>query len=187
MRRAFGGNTFARLAIGAMRGPFEWGSGSVHVRKARVEEAQAIIDLHVDTVRRVNSKDYSPQQIDAWLGRRRVEVTEAMIRDGQYYVCVDDAGHLVGMGNIKGDELFALYVSADHQREGVGSAILARIEQDALGDGICRIKADSTVTAEGFYRRHGYVAVERKVLKIANRQTLEVVAMTKELKAEESR
>ena len=156
----------------------------MHVRKARVEEAQAIIDLHVDTVRRVNSRDYSPQQIDAWLGRRRVEVTEAMIRDGQYYVCVDEAGHLLGMGNIKGDELFALYVSADHQGEGIGSLILRRIEEDALGDGICRIKADSTVTAEGFYRRCGYVVFERKVLKIARGQTLEVVAMVKELKAE---
>ena len=159
----------------------------MHVRKARVEEAQAIINLHADTVRRVNSKDYSPQQIDAWLGRRRVEVTEAMIRDGQYYVCVDDAGHLLGMGNIKGNELIALYVSADHQGEGIGSAILRRIEEDALGDGICRIKADSTVTAEGFYRRHGYVTVERKVLKIARGQTLQVVAMTKKLKAEELR
>ncbi|HUW81677.1 MAG TPA: GNAT family N-acetyltransferase [Phycisphaerae bacterium] len=159
----------------------------MHVRKARVEEAQGIIDLHVDTVRRVNSRDYSPEQIDAWLGRRRVEVTEAMIRDGQYYVCVDDAGHLLGLGNIKGNELVALYVSADHQGEGVGSAIVRRIEEDAFRDGISQIKTDSTVTAEGFYRRQGYVAVERKVLNIARGQTLQVVAMTKKLKSEESR
>jgi hypothetical protein len=72
------------------------------VRKARIDEAQAIIDLHSDTVRRINSRDYSPAQIDAWVGVRRIEVTQAMIADGQYYVCVDRDGKLLGLGSIKG-------------------------------------------------------------------------------------
>jgi len=90
----------------------------LNVRKARIEEAQAIIDLHQDTVRRIHSKDYSPEQIKAWLGRRRLDLTEAMIRDGQYYVGVDEHETLLGFGNIKGNRLFALYVSADHQDRG---------------------------------------------------------------------
>jgi len=153
----------------------------MNIRKARVEEAQAIIDLHADTVRRVNSRDYTPEQIDAWLGKRKVEITEAMIRDGQYYVCVSADGDLLGVGNIKGNRLFGLYVSAGHQGEGVGSALLGQMEADALRSGVAEIETESTLTAEGFYKSHGYQEVERKTLSIVNGQTLEVVGIKKTL------
>ena len=43
----------------------------LEARKAGVKEAQAIIDLHADTVRRINSRDYTPEQIDAWIRKQR--------------------------------------------------------------------------------------------------------------------
>ena len=128
----------------------------MEVRRARVEQAQAIIDLHADTVRRINSRDYTPEQIDAGLGKRELQITETMIRNGQYYVCVNANGELLGVGRVQSNRLFGLYVSAEHQGEGVGTALLSRMEKDAVRAGIAEIEADSTATAEEFYNSRGY-------------------------------
>jgi len=157
------------------------------VRKARIDEAQAITLLHTDTVRRINSRDYSPAQIDAWLGNPRVELTQSMIAAGQYYVCVNKDGKLLGFGNIKGNRLFGLYVCADHQGQGIGSALLNRMEKDAARNGFLEIETESTLTAESFYKGKGYQEVERKRRKIAKGEVLDVVVLRKALPSEELR
>jgi GNAT superfamily N-acetyltransferase len=157
------------------------------VRKARIDDAQAILDLRARTVRRINSRDYSPAQIDAWIGNPRVEVTRSMIADGQYYVCVDREGNLLGFGGIKASRLFALYVSAEHQGEGIGSGLLKRMEKDAARKGFLEMETESTLTAETFYKRKGYQEVERKRRKIARGEMLEVVVLKKALTSQKSR
>ena len=62
---------------------------NMQVRKARTKEAQAIIDLQVDTITRINSRDYSEEQIDVWLRYRRVDHMEWLISHGHCYVCLD--------------------------------------------------------------------------------------------------
>ncbi|MDD5704528.1 MAG: GNAT family N-acetyltransferase [Kiritimatiellae bacterium] len=153
----------------------------ITVRKAKMEEAQKIMDLHCDTVQRVNSRDYTEEQIKAWLGVRKIEITQGMIRDGQFYVAVDDTDRVLGIGSIKGNVLFGLYVSADHQGEGIGTALLDQMEKDAARVGITQIETESTLTAEGFYKRHRYGEVERKTVTIARGQSLKVVFLKKVL------
>ena len=70
------------------------------VRKARPAEAQAITHLHSETVRRINSRDYSREQIDAWLGNREGEITEESILTGGFYVAVDEHDRLLGVGTL---------------------------------------------------------------------------------------
>jgi len=109
--------------------------GQMRIRKAFTHEAQAIIDLHADTVRRINSRDYSPAQIEAWLGRRKVEITERMIADAEYYVAIDEQDCLLGIGHMKDCCITGLYVSACCQGAGAGSALLAQMEAAAIADG----------------------------------------------------
>ena len=148
----------------------------MEVRKAKTEEAQAIIDLHVDTVRRINSRDYSTDQIDFWIGKRKVEITEAMIKAKEYYVAVDETGHVFGMGHMKDNNITGLYVSADHQQEGIGSAILGRMEKDAMQNGAVMMEIESTLTAAPFYLRKGYHEIDRRKVGTAK---LDVVVMRK--------
>lgn len=77
------------------------------VRKAKVTEAQAIIDLHADTIRKINSKDYSQAQVEMWIGTRNIEITQSMIENGEYCVCVDHTGKLLGQGHSKENEILA--------------------------------------------------------------------------------
>lgn len=161
---------------------YRWQNRStpVHVRKARIEESQSIIDLHVDTVRRVNSKDYSDDQIALWLGKRQVEITRGMVANGDFYVAVDDRDQLFGLGHMKDNTISGLYVSADHQGEGVGSALLSRMEADAVANGAEGMEIESTITAASFYQQMGYEEIGRKKVGKAG---LDVVVMRKGLKS----
>lgn len=96
-------------------------------------------------------------------------------------------GEVLGFGNIKGNRLFGLYVSADHQGQGIGSALLKRIEKDAAQNRLSEIEAESTLTAESFYKGKGYQEVERKRRKIARGEVLDVVVLKKALPSEEPR
>ena len=147
------------------------------IRRAKVEEARTIIDLHADTIRRVNSKDYTPEQIAAWLGNRRIEITEGMILKGEYFVAVSQ-GEVVGVGHLASGVIRGLYVSADHQSEGIGSALLQLMESDARSLGVSLMEIESTTTAETFYQTMGYRSIESR--QIGNAM-LDVVLMEKRL------
>ena len=60
------------------------------VRKAKVAEAQAIIDLHDDTIRKINSRDYSQAQVEMWIG-----ITQSMIESDEYVLIIPESS-LVG-------------------------------------------------------------------------------------------
>lgn len=44
-------------------------SKAVQIRKTQVSDALAICQLCADTVRRVNNRDYSSEQVEKWSGR----------------------------------------------------------------------------------------------------------------------
>jgi putative acetyltransferase len=156
----------------------------MQVRRARIEEAQVIVDLQVDTIRRINSRDYSEEQINAWLRHRRVDHFEWLISHGHCYVCLDDReDNIVGMGTIRGNEVLQLFASADRQRQGIGSAILRQMEECALLQGFETVELDSSLSAVGFYERRGYEEIGRKQRDWGGNVTMTVVPMRKELNA----
>ena len=148
------------------------------IRKAKIDEARKIIELHEETIRRVNSKDYPQEQIEAWIGKRQIEKTENMIKDGVYFLALENDS-IVGIGAIIVDNIIGLYVSADRQNQGIGTAILNAMEQDAKKNGIYELSGDSTITAMPFYQQHGYIIAEMKTVQIAQGQTLNVYPIKK--------
>ena len=150
----------------------------MQIRKAKKEEAKTIIDLHQNTVRKINSRDYSSKQIEMWLGKRKIEITEKMIANREYYVAINAHNDILGTGHMKENKITGLYVSADCQRKGVGSAILVQMEKDALSNGAEKMEIESTLTAASFYQQMRYKIIKSKKI---GRAKLDVIIMQKEL------
>ena len=125
------------------------------VRKPLINESKAIWALHRDTVQRVNRRDYSPEHIATWLGGRRDEIPQKAI-DDHWWVCSDSAGNLHGLGTYAENRVTGLYVDANQLGQGIGRAILARMEEKIRKRGASEILVESTLTAASFYRRMGY-------------------------------
>ena len=99
------------------------------IRKYAPTDCESIYKLFCDTVRNVNSKDYTPEQIDAWAdGKADLKKWDESFR-ATVERCV-----IVGFGDIdKTGYLDRLYVHKDYQRRAVASAICDVLENSVNG------------------------------------------------------
>jgi putative acetyltransferase len=130
------------------------------IRRATVDDAEAICDLHVSSIRELCAADYTPQQIEAWAGRKRPEPYAEAMTDARetMFVAVENHGRdrLVGFVAFKESELYGLYIAPQHIRRGAGTALLGAAEAAMRLGGVTQVKLRSTLTAVTFYLRRGY-------------------------------
>jgi putative acetyltransferase len=153
----------------------------MNIRKATVGDAEAIIALHADTVKRINSWDYSVAEINAWLSKQRPDRVRSLISDGKVTVAVDEADRIIGFATRHAEEIHGMYVFADHLRQGIASALYTKVESDAQAEGHDRLIAESSLAAVQFYRSMGFVETERKQWPVSDSLSIEVIVMHKEI------
>lgn len=151
------------------------------IRLFKAYDAAATARLHRLTIQHINKKDYPPRQIAAWSGRTTAKRFRDSISKLTRFVA-EEKGKIVGFGdyNHKG-ELTGLYVHKDFQRKGIGNKLLQKMEQQAYKDGLRIFHALSTITAKGFYERHGYHTI-RKTTHTIEGHKLVVYKMEKRLR-----
>lgn len=129
----------------------------MEIRTYRSEDRNHLAKLFYNTVHSVNLRDYNQAQLDAWAPRDMDMKRWKLSLLSHYTVVAEEKGEIVGFGDIAEDGyLDRLYVHKDHQREGIGSAIVDNLEQYARGMCITRITTDASLTALKFFVKRGY-------------------------------
>jgi putative acetyltransferase len=128
------------------------------VRRATVDDADAICELHVRSIRVLCAADYTAEQVEAWAGPKTAESYVRAMTDGgeTMSVAVDDAGRVAGFVAFKGAEIYGLYVAPESVGRGAGTTLLATAEDAMRAAGVAHVRFRSTLTAVTFYTRHGY-------------------------------
>jgi N-acetylglutamate synthase-like GNAT family acetyltransferase len=144
---------------------------TVTIRRATPADCEAILAAHVASIRELCAPDYRPEEIEAWAGPKRAEDYLAPMRDNDFVVA-EVRGELAGFGELivgpaagipQGEaELRGLYIHPRHARQGVGRAIVAYLQEEALARGAARWFVRVTITAEPFYRRMGFISMQRE-------------------------
>lgn len=175
------------------------------LRVATEDDILALHQLIEASVRVLQAGDYTPAQMDGALGTV-LGVDTQLIRDRTYFVAetTGAACRLAGCGgwsrrktlfgadrgpgrepellDPRGDaaKVRAIFVHPDFARRGLGSHILATVEDAAREAGFTRFEMGSTLTGVALYRLKGYVEVERIDVPLANGESLPVVKMVKD-------
>jgi putative acetyltransferase len=137
----------------------------MQVRPFRAEDAAAIAALFRDTIRRINRKDYSAEQVRAWAPDEIDVASWAEKLAKRYSVVIETDGVIVGFGDIEDDgHLDHLYVHADHQGRGVGRLLMTALEAEARRRGIGRLFTEASITARPFFERSGYALIAEQVV-----------------------
>jgi putative acetyltransferase len=157
---------------------------TLSIREMRPEDARAFLEVHHAAVRRLASKDYPPEVIEAWAPMPITSQHVEGIRsnpDSEYRLVAEIDGRLVGIACMvaENNELRACYVSPSASRRGVGSALLREIEHAAREQGAPYLDADASLTAEPFYSRNGYLVRERGEHVLHNGQRMACIKMRK--------
>ena len=132
----------------------------MQVRAFRPDDAVTLLVLFRDTVRRVNARDYSPEQVSAWASDEIRETDWAGRFAGKFVVVAETAERLVGFAELEPDgHVDRFYVSADHQRRGGGRALLDALVAEARCAGTPRLYTEASITARPFFESQGFVVL----------------------------
>lgn len=173
----------------------------INVRLCTLADVPAIEALIPLSVRTLQSRDYSQEQMDGALGTV-FGVDTQLIRDGTYFVA-EVASEIVGCGGWSrrktlfgsdrgktGEDLEldprteaarvrAFFVHPSWARKGISSEIMRRSETAALAAGFRRIEIVATLAGEALYLKFEYRVIERYEVPLPNGHRLPVVRMAK--------
>lgn len=134
----------------------------MEIRKYTSGDLSEILKLFCDTVRTVNARDYTPEQIGAWVSNIDAQRWDSSLSEHYSLVAVID-GKIVGFGDMDDSGyLDRLYVHADYQRRGIAAAICGRLEQYAASINADKIVTHASITAKPFFEKLGYVVIKEQ-------------------------
>lgn len=136
----------------------------MRLRTATEHDAASLAALYHDTIHRVNCRDYSPAQCDAWAPPESRQ-PEGWVRKqaNRLTLVAEDAGQIVGFGELEpGGHIDCFYVHHAWQRRGVGRALLAGLEAAARQQQVTHLFLEASVTAQPFFLALGYSLVRHQ-------------------------
>lgn len=132
------------------------------IRKYKSSDCNEIVQLFYNTVHKINAKDYTKEQLNAWAtGKIDLEKWDKSFLEHYSFVAVENE-IIVGFGDI--DEhgyLDRLYVHKDYQRQGIATALCDKLENIIKTD--C-ITTHASITAKPFFEHRRYNVVKQQIV-----------------------
>lgn len=173
---------------------------SIVLRPAQREDIPAIDAMHFLSVQALGAEDYSPAEIEAFIGHLGT-YDKSLIDDGTYFVLVH-GGRIVGSGgwsrhlpHAEGEEdgstqqavslaptsakIRSIFVHPKYARLGLGSRLVRHAEAEALAAGFRLVELWATLTGVPLYRKLGYQEVGRFTIPVGNGTAVPAVHMAR--------
>lgn len=131
------------------------------IRPIQDADYEEVAALRRETIQKINARDYEESIIRGWAEKRSPAYFRETAKEFKRWVA-DENGQVIGFSE-HGDacEVTRMYVHKDHLRKGVGSKLLKTAESSLIEKGCRSIMIESTITARGFYEKHGYTMIEK--------------------------
>ncbi|WP_435317728.1 GNAT family N-acetyltransferase [Haloarchaeobius sp. TZWSO28] len=172
----------------------------MQVRAATPADVDAIRRVHAASIRELGPAAYSDAQVAAWAaGCETADYGDIVDEDCSFVVAETEDGaapELVAFGSLwftppddyerpLDAEVTAVYVHPSAVRAGVGSAVLADLEERARDRGATTLGLTASANAVPFYEARGYEAVRERIHEFSGHESTgvegTVVEMHKEL------
>jgi len=132
----------------------------MQVRPPNEAELENVAAIHVAAAEAGGARAYDPETVAAWAKRGERSPDDYPVDDpaSHFVVAVTGDDEVVGFGELIPDErnVRAVYVHPDHERRGVGSALVAHLEGYARALDLRELTLQSSLNAVGFYERAGW-------------------------------
>ncbi|HZV33356.1 MAG TPA: GNAT family N-acetyltransferase [Verrucomicrobiae bacterium] len=142
---------------------------SVHmtIRQYRDEDVESVAGLYTDTVRQVNIRDYSPEQVAAWapqppdLTRWRKRIA------GLSFWVAESENRVIGFCGLgENGYIDFLYVSSSFQRRGIGRQLFEHVAAEARRKGASRLTTNASITARPFFESMGFKVLREQQVEV---------------------
>lgn len=142
----------------------------MEIRTATPADAEAVRQVHRASIEGLGPSAYTPEQVEAWARGCESADYIASITSDDLSIVAEDAGGLLGFGTLCFEspsgyeasvdaEITGVYVRPSVTRNGVGTALLETIEQEARERDFQTLGLTASLNAVPFYEYHGYEQV----------------------------
>jgi putative acetyltransferase len=145
---------------------------NITIIEASSADIKEITQLFYDTIQVINSRDYPKDEIDDWSSWFKDIDKWAERVNEQYFIVAKLDEKVVGFSSLATDGyLDFMFVHKDFQGQGIAKALLTEIENKASKQQNELIYSDVSITAKGFFEKHGF-NVEKQQLKKSKKKEL---------------
>jgi putative acetyltransferase len=139
------------------------GGESPSIRRYLPGEEPALFEVYFTAIHLVASRDYTPEQVQAWAPRTLdVALWKSRIRGINPFV-VELKGELVGYADLQSNGYIDhFFVSGRHPRRGIGSLLMKKILAEAVELRAPLLTSDVSRTAQPFFQKFGFVVTEQR-------------------------
>jgi len=128
---------------------------AVSHRLATSGDAPRLFDVRRRSILELATPAMSIADAEAWAGQLNLAGMEQKLRDLEIWIAeAEDV--VAGWGGIRDDHLEALYTAPEFAAQGVGAALLDRLEGLMRERGFAAARAEASPNALAFYLRRGY-------------------------------
>lgn len=135
----------------------------LNIRQATFDDIQSIKELFKDSIFNISSKDYSPEQISAWIDRG---VNDSVWRSrilNQYFLVAERDHTILGFASLTTTSyLDVMFVHHNYQRKSIASFLLEAIEDQSIRSYHDIIIVDASITAKSFFEKKGYQVIKEQ-------------------------
>lgn len=135
----------------------------MRIRRFQLGEEQALFDIYYSAIHLVASRDYSPEQVNAWApSDLDANLWAAKMQAINPFVA-EFNGNLVGYADIQpSGYIDHFFVSGHYPRQGIGAQLMATISKEAANLGLSQLTSDVSRTAQPFFAKFGFRIVEQR-------------------------
>jgi fructose-1,6-bisphosphatase/inositol monophosphatase family enzyme/GNAT superfamily N-acetyltransferase len=157
------------------------------IRRAIAGDAEKICSLHTASIRGLCGSHYSSEEIESWAGPKQASDYRKPIEETVVLVA-EVRKQLAGFAQLdpRSGELHALYVDPAHAGTGVGTRLLAAVEEQAAWAGLTAVGLNATLNSVSFYEARDYVSKEEDVNRLPSGRELRCERMEKSLREGDS-
>ena len=143
----------------------------MNIRRFKESDADHIARLFHDTVREVNCKDYSQEQVHAWAPRDLYFRNWAASCTNNYTYVAELGNVITGFAEFEFDgHIDCFYCHKDFQRKGIGRMLYQALENKARALGLSRLFVEASITARPFFLAMGFVQVKKQIVSTRGEQ-----------------
>lgn len=139
------------------------------IREYIETDAETIVALFTETVRKVNIQDYSSEQIEAWAPiNADLSKWKDRLRKSMTFI-TEEGREIIGFGQLESNgHIDCFYIAYNRINTGIGSRLFETIEDRATQLKITRLFTEASITAKPFFLRKGFRVIKQQIVELRN-------------------
>ncbi|MEZ8630866.1 GNAT family N-acetyltransferase [Vibrio lentus] len=135
----------------------------VKIRNYQASDSKALWEIYFHTVRNINVRDYSQEQVEAWAPSDfDSELWQKCLHRIQPFVAELDC-RVIGYTDLQPNGLIDhFFCHHEYQGKGVGRALMEHVFQIGSVRGVSRYFSEVSITARPFYEHLGFTVVNEQ-------------------------